>query len=63
MRQRKPAGGNAEAAHRTVTVLHLANLAIRTGRKLRFDPDKEMIIGDEEASRLAHPPLRAPWHL
>lgn len=63
VRQRKPAGGNAEAAHRTVTVLHLANLAIRTGRKLRFDPDKEMIIGDEEASRLAHPPLRAPWHL
>jgi predicted dehydrogenase len=63
VRQRKPAGGNAEAAHRTVSVLHLANLAIRTGRKIHFDPDREIVIGDEEANRLAYPSLRAPWHL
>jgi len=63
VKTRKRAGGHAEAAHRTVTVIHLANIAIRTGRKLRYDPVKEQIIGDEEANRLAYQPMRPPWHL
>ena len=63
VKTRLPAGGNAEAAHRTVTILHLANIAIRTGRKIKFDPEKEVIIGDEEANRLVNVPMRAPWHL
>jgi hypothetical protein len=41
----------------------LANIAIRMGRKIRFDPVKDIIVGDEEANRLVHPPMRAPWHL
>ena len=52
-----------EAAHRCATLLHLSNIAIRTGRKIRYDPVKEQIIGDEEANRLAYQPMRAPWHL
>ena len=63
VRTRKPAGGNAEVAHRTVSILHLANIAIRVGRKLRFDPVTEQIVGDDEANRLVNPPMRAPWHL
>lgn len=63
VRERKPAGGNAEAAHRTACLMHLANIAIRVGRKIRFDPVTEHVIGDEEADRLAHQPMRAPWHL
>jgi myo-inositol 2-dehydrogenase / D-chiro-inositol 1-dehydrogenase len=63
VRTRKPAGGNAEAAHRTVTVIHLANIAIRMGRKIRFDPVREVIVGDEQANRLVSQPMRAPWHL
>ena len=63
VKARKPAGGNAEAAHRTVCLNHLANIAIRVGRKLKFDPITEHIIGDDEADRLAHQPMRAPWHL
>jgi myo-inositol 2-dehydrogenase/D-chiro-inositol 1-dehydrogenase len=63
VKTRKQAGGNAEAAQRSVTILHLANIAIRTGRKIRFDPVKEQIIGDEEANRLVNVPMRAPWHL
>jgi myo-inositol 2-dehydrogenase/D-chiro-inositol 1-dehydrogenase len=61
--QRKPAGGNADAAYRTVAILHLTNISIRTGRKIRFDPDKQEIIGDPEAQRLADQPMRGPWHL
>jgi len=54
---------NAEAAHRGATALHLANIAIRTGRTVHFDPVKEEIIGDEEQNRYVHGPMRAPWHI
>jgi myo-inositol 2-dehydrogenase/D-chiro-inositol 1-dehydrogenase len=63
VKSRGQAGGHAEAAHRTACILHLSNLAIRTGRKIRFDPVKEEVIGDEEANRLVNQPMRAPWHL
>jgi hypothetical protein len=63
VKTRQQAGGHAEAAHRTVCIMHLANIAIRTGRTVHFDPDTEQVIGDEEANRLAHQPMRAPWHL
>jgi hypothetical protein len=63
VRTRKPSGGNAEAAHRTATIMHLANIAIRVGRKIQFDPVKEVIVGDDEANRLVNQPMRAPWHL
>ncbi|MBI4659185.1 MAG: Gfo/Idh/MocA family oxidoreductase [Verrucomicrobia bacterium] len=63
VRTRKPAGGNAEAAHRTASLMHLANIAIRVGRRIRFDPVREVIVGDEEANRLVNQPMRAPWHL
>jgi predicted dehydrogenase len=63
VKTRKSAGGNAESSHRGATLLHLANLAIRTNRKLKYDPVKEQVIGDEEANRLVNQPMRAPWHL
>ncbi|MCY2993620.1 MAG: Gfo/Idh/MocA family oxidoreductase [Planctomycetota bacterium] len=63
VKTRQRAGGHAEAAHRTATLFHLANVAIRSGRKLRYDPVKEEIIGDEEANRLVRQPMRAPWRL
>ena len=63
IRTRKQAGGHAAASTRCVTLMHLANIAIRTGRKIHYDPVKEEIIGDEEANRLVNQPMRAPWHL
>ena len=63
VKTRQPAGGNAEAAYHTVSIMHLANIAIRVGRKIHFDPIKEVIVGDEEANRLVNQPMRAPWHL
>jgi len=63
VRTRKQPGGNAEVAHRSATLLYLANIAIRTGRKLRWDPVRERFVGDDEASRFVNIPMRAPWHL
>ena len=42
---------------------HLGDIAIRTGRGIRWDPEKETIVGDEEANRMLSRALRPPWHL
>ncbi len=54
---------NEENGHRSCTLINLAKAAIRTGRTLKFDPDKQIFIDDDEANRLVHEPMRAPWHL
>jgi len=53
---------DVEIGVRSVTVCHLGNIAIRTGRKLRWDPAKEQ-FGEAEMNRWLHRPYRAPWHL
>jgi len=63
VRTRKQAAAHPEAAHRAATLLHLANMSIRMGRKIKYDPVKEQVIGDDEAARLVNQPMRAPWHL
>lgn len=52
-----------ELGHRTVTVCHLGNIAYWLNRPLKWDPVKEEIIGDDEASRWLSRPMRAPWHI
>ena len=63
LRTRQQAGGNAEASHRATTLLHLANTVLRVGRKIRWDPVAEQVVGDEEANRFVNIPMRAPWRL
>lgn len=36
--------------HRAMTTCHLANIAIRLGRPLKWDPQREQIVGDDEAN-------------
>jgi hypothetical protein len=50
-------------AHRTISLANLVNISLRVGRKIRFDPVAEEVIGDEEANRLANPAFREPWHV
>jgi hypothetical protein len=40
---------------------HLGDIAIRTGRTIRWDPAKEQIVGDDSAARMMKRALRAPW--
>jgi len=37
--------------HRSMTTAHLANIAIRLGRKLAWNPQTEQIVGDDEANK------------
>jgi len=39
----------------------MANLAMKTGRTLKWDAEKQQVIGDEEANRLLRRPYRHPW--
>jgi predicted dehydrogenase len=61
VRTRRKFGLNEGNGNRSNMLVHMANVAIRTGRRLRFDPATERFIGDDEANRLADQPLRAPW--
>jgi predicted dehydrogenase len=50
-------------AHRTVSLCHLINISYWLGRPLKWDPEKEEIVGDAEAARWMNRPMRAPWKL
>ncbi len=50
-----------EVGHRSATVCHLGNIAMRLKRKLIWDPAEEVFAGDEEANRMLTRSKRAPW--
>lgn len=52
-----------EMAIRCDTIPHLANIAARTGRVIRWDPSREEIIGDTRAARMLSRPYRAKWRV
>ena len=54
---------NLEVAHHVSSVAHLGNIALRTGRKIAWDPLKERIPGDRWADRLVGVKYRRPWSL
>lgn len=47
----------------SVTVCHLGNIAWWLGRRIRWDPQRRVIIGDEAAGRWLDRPRRAPYRL
>lgn len=49
------------SSHGVSTTCHLANLSLRTGRKLFWDARRGEIRGDPEASAMLTRPYRAPW--
>lgn len=51
-----------ELGHRTAIICNLGNMSLRLGgRMIRWDPDKEVVIGDKEAAAMCTPQYRAPW--
>jgi predicted dehydrogenase len=52
-----------DIGHRVSTVCHLANIAIKLGRKLSWDPEQEVFPGDDEANAMMSRPMRSPWTL
>ena len=58
---RKQPVAPVEVAHRSITLAHLGNIALRTGRDLKWDPARETIAGDAGASEMLSRPYRKPW--
>jgi len=50
-----------EEGHRVNLTCHLANLSLKLGRAIRWDPEKEQVVGDKEAAAMCVKPYRAPW--
>lgn len=50
-----------EVGHRTATLCHLGNIAMKLKRKIKWNPETEQIVGDEEAAKLLTKPMREPW--
>jgi predicted dehydrogenase len=54
---------NIDVAVRSDTLCHLSDIAVRLGRKLRWDPEHEEFVNDPEANRRLRRAMRSPWHL
>jgi len=63
IRSRQPTITPVETAHHSAIPGHLGLIALMTGRKIKWDPVKEVIKGDAEASKLLSRHYRAPWKL
>jgi predicted dehydrogenase len=63
VRSRKPPNADIEIGHRSTSIALLGNIAMKTGKKLRWDAKKEDFIGASDASALLTRNLRKPWDL
>src|SRR5262249_50211349 len=50
-----------EQGYISTTSCILANLALKVGRTLAWDPVRQVVVNDEEANRLLRRPYRRPW--
>ena len=61
VKSRKTPNSDLASSHWVSTTCHLANISLRTGRKLVWDAAANDIRGDKEASAMLTRPYRAPW--
>ena len=63
VKTRKTPAADISIGHRSATVCHLGNIAVRTKKKINWDPKTETIVGDAEASKWLTKEYRKPWEL
>ncbi|MEW6743286.1 MAG: Gfo/Idh/MocA family oxidoreductase [Planctomycetota bacterium] len=63
VKSRQPTITPVATACRSITVGHLGEIAMLTGRKIRWDPEREEILDDPGASALLGRTYRKPWVL
>jgi predicted dehydrogenase len=61
VRSRRQPVSDLQSGQRVSTICHLANIALRLGRQVRWDEKRETIPGDAEAAALLERPYRPPW--
>jgi predicted dehydrogenase len=60
VKSRKPTVCDAEIGHRSATICHLGSIALRMGKSLTWDPEKEQ-FGEAEANKWLAREQRKPW--
>ena len=63
VKSRKPTITPVETAHHSALPGHLGLIAMLVGRKIKWDPAKEIILNDPGASALMTRPYRDPWKM
>ncbi len=63
VKNRQQPAAPVEVGHRSASVCHLGNVAIRLGRNVKWDPTTEQFPGDDEANAMLLRPMRGPWTL
>lgn len=63
IRSRGRPSTDEEIGHRSASLGHLAHVAFKLGRSLKWDPVKEEFLRDEQANRLRSQALREPWRM
>ena len=61
IRTRRRAATTPEIAHRSTSACQLGWIAMKLGRKLRWDPVREAFLDDPEANAMRSRPQRAPY--
>ena len=63
IRSRRRPIADVEIGHRSAVICHLCNIARWAGRRLRWDPEREVFLGDEEANKYLQRPQRKPYQV
>jgi len=63
VKSRRQPATPAETAHRATSTALLGGIAVKLGRKLRWDPVTERFAGDDQANGLLTLAMRPPWRL
>ena len=63
VKSRRPATANPDIAHHAHTICHVGSICMKLKRNVKWDPDNEEFVDDDEANRMRTRAVRAPWTL
>jgi len=63
IKTRERPNADVEIGHRSITVCHLANIARELGRRLRWNPEREEFLDDDQAGSMLDRPKRIGYEL
>ena len=63
VRTRRRTAAPIEAGHRSNTICLISDIAMRLGRRLRWDPATETFPGDDDANHMLSRAMRQPWRI
>jgi len=61
IRTRQDPASNVESCHLATTLGNVSDIAMRLGRKLKWDPEQSCFIGDDVANQMLNVAERSPW--